>query len=705
MSRFVIYLLLISLLSFTIATDSSAQASKFPVYDDQRISRPGELPQFEPEDFIVNKNRLTQYPDGFLYGDHQTLKKLSDFLLSDPAGRDLWKKAIATVSGILNQWDFDRKGFGADRYIYNVPQLEDLSMVYLFSGHKELGRFIHEHVMQIAELPYEFWLHAELRGYNPEYPLGMLETSSLCTTIAMVLSATAELYSPPEKARIEAALRSKALLPCLNWLDKPRKNNFTAVISSGAYVAAAYFHDRNGMAKALNAMTGYLDGSIERDGSYGEGTGYFGYPIRTLLPTILVMDHEKRKKVFSTSGLRYSATWKVYPYLYASDPDGRIQPTILHFGDNSYKGPTGSDVNIILAVLYQDPLASWLMDKFEGTWDFRESLLVCSFPGEVVEPQSPGESKLSLLKIFDNGDCFIRSTWEDNGIVLAMRSGDGSRINFSHQRPELSSIGLGAYGEYLIVSSGSASYRSPLHYQWDRATRSANTITVDDRNQLFPGSGKSSWNKTDVSGFWVEGQPSAEVVQYGTGKMGDYMVNETAKAYHVPMKHVRRTVLFVRDPGYFVMIDNMEAVNSQHKYTWRVHLNNRDGQGKINAINQNHWHFSRPLANLDIYLFSDKQMETRIGQGYMHGTTRDYSPGGINEGKPGSSVELEAFNPEKTGSMTFYSILYPSKIGTLTPSVALTDGKIVVGKDTLTFSKEECIIERAGLTETYKLGK
>lgn len=705
MLRFKVYLSLIFLLSVTIATEGKAQKAKFPVYDDQRISRPAGLAEFEPSEFSIDRNRLAQYPDGFLYGDHQTLKKLEDFLLNDPKGRDLWKAATAEASEVLNRWDFDRKGFGADRYIYNVPQLENLSMVYLFSGHPELGRFIHGHMMQIADLPYEFWLHSELRGYNPEYPLGMLETSSLCTTIAMVLSATAELYSPPEKARVEAALRCKGLLPCLNWLDKPRKSNFTAVISSGAYVAAAYFRDRTGMAKALRAMTWYLDGSIERDGSYGEGLGYFGYPIRSLLPTILVMNHPARMKVFSSSGLRHSAVWEVYPYLYASGPDGRVQPTILHFGDNSYKGPTGPDVNIILSILYQDPLASWLMDKFEGPWDFRESLLACSSPGEMVKPKSPGESKLPLLKIFDNGDCFIRSTWEDNGIVLAMRSGDGSRINFNHQRPELSSIGLGAYGEYLIVSPGSASYRSPLHYQWDRATRSANTITVDDKNQLFPGSGKSTWNKTDVSGFWVQGQPKAEVIQCKTGVLADLIVNEAAQAYHVPMKHVKRSVLFVKDPGYFVMIDNIEAVNSQHKYTWRVHLNNRDGEGKIDAINQNHWHFSRPLADLDIYLFTDKQMETKIGQGYMHGPSRDYSPGGINEGKPGSSVELEAFNPEKNRSMTFYSVLYPSRIGTLAPPVEWRDGKLIVGKDTLTFSKEECIIRQAGLTEIHKLRK
>jgi hypothetical protein len=576
----------------------------------------------------------------------------------------------------------------------------------LFIGHRELGQFIHGHILQIAELPYEFWLHAELRGYNPEYPLGKLETTELCIAIALALSATTELYSPMEKTKIEDALRSKGLVPCLNWLDKPMKNNFTAVISSGAYVAATYFRDKNGMAKALRAMTGFLNGSIEKDGSYGEGPGYFVYPVRTLLPAILAMDHQQRKKVFSSYGLSHSAIWKVYPYLYALDAYGQIQPTILHFGDNHYINPVGDDiVNVIMAMLYQDPTAAWLMDKFKVSWNFKASLLTFSYEKEVVKPRNPKESGLPLLKIFDNGDCFIRSSWEDNGIVLAMRSGDGSKINFNHQRPELSSITMGAFGEYLIVSSGSASYRSPIHYQWDRATKSANTITIDDKNQLFPGSGKSPWNKTDISEFWTMGIPKAKIVQSGTGEMGDYLVNEAAKAYHIPMKHVRRTVLFVRNPGYFVMIDNIEAVNSQHKFTWRVHLNNRDERGEINTINQNHWHFSRPLANLDILLFSDQKLETRIGQGYMHGPGQDYNPGGINEGMLGSSIELEAFNQDKAQSMTFYSVLYPSKQGISVPQIKFTDGKLMIGKDALFFSKGACTIERDGFSETYKTKK
>lgn len=680
----------------------NGQTVKFPVYADQRIPEPDGLPQFSAGDFKVNLKRIDQFPNGFIYGDQQALKKLGEFLINDPNGCSLWNQETVLAAKILNQWDFDRTGFGADRYIYNISQLEDLSLIFLFSGHKQLGQFIRAHVMQVAELPFEFWLHSELRGFSPEKPLGMLETSSICTSLAVTLSVTPELYSPAELNKIKVALLNKGLNPCLNWLDNPRTNNFTAVISNGAFMAAKYLNNSEGRAKAVRTMAGYLNGCVEDDGSYGEGTGYFSYPISKILPALIIMNPEERQSVFGKTGLRNSASWKVYPYLYPSD-EKQDKSLIIHFGDNSFSGPTKDVVNTMFALLYQDQVASWLTEKFGREISFRERFLIYSFSEGMPQPQSPEEKKLPLVKVFNGGDCFIRSTWEDDGIVIGMRSGDGSRINFGHQRPELSSICMGAYGEYLIVSPGSASYRSPLHYTWDRVTRSANTITIDDKNQLFPGTGKGQWNTADVSDIWMQGNPKAEVVQSKEGKLSDLIVNEAARAYHVPMKYVRRSVIFIKDPGYFVIADRMEANESQHKYSMWLHLNNRDEQGNIKTINQNHWQFKRPLADLDIYVYSDQKMESKIGQGYMHGASRDYSPGGIYEGKPGSSIELEIYNPEKSQSLTYYSVLFPSQKGKSVPEVKFNGEKLTIGKDVITFSEGTATIKKGAQNENYKL--
>ncbi len=680
-----------------------AHAQGFPIYDNQRLARPEGLPQFQADDFIVNIERVSRFDKGTLYGSRESLRKTGEFLLTDPSGRKIWEAEAGKTARILNQWDLIRTGFGGERYIYCVSQIRDLSLVYLYTGHRELGLFLRGHMMQIAELPFEFWLHSELRGYRPEKPMGGLETAAVCLNISFALSATPDLFSDGERTAIEAALRTKGLQPCLNWLEKPWTNNWTAVVANGAFAAANYLNDAAAKATAMEVMTKYLNNTIETDGSYGEGLGYFDYPIGTLQPALLQMNADERSKTFSASGLRNSATWKVYPYLYAKNPDGTTSTSVVHFGDNSFAGPKGGTVDLMLALLYHDPLASWLMDQFGMTYNLRDILLLNSFANGIPSPKSPAQMNLPLVKVFDNGDCFIRSTWDDNGIVLGMRSGDGSRVKFTHQRPELGSISMGAYGEYLIVSAGSASYRSPLHYQWDKTTRSANTISIDDQNQLFPGTGKSNWNTTDISGFWRQGTPKAEVVECKIGNLADLIVNEVAKAYHVPMKHVRRSVLFVRDPGYFVIIDKIESTGSLHQYTWRLHLNNRDDQGIVTTVNRNHWQFTRPLANLDVYLFSDQPVETTTGKGYMHGAGRDYQPGGIHEGKLGSSVALEAFNPQKSTSINYYSVIFPTPKVQAAPKVQFSRGKIVIGDDVVTVLNGECTIEKQGLIEKYIL--
>lgn len=689
------------LLAVSLFAMARVQSQDFPIYQDLALAKPSGLPTFSAADFKVDKDRLDQYPGGFVGSDRQVLGKLSDYLLNDPDGRKVWAERASMSAKVLNQWDFDRKGF--ERYVYQVHQLQELSLVYLFTGHKALGQFIRGHVLQISRLPFEFWLHAELRGYNPARPTGGLETSALCTTVAMVASAGSDLFSVGEKSQIAATLKEKGLDPCLTWLLGGRTNNWLAVVASGAYTAATYLQDGEGMDKALDGMVKYVNGSIEADGSYGEGKGYFDYPIGSLFPALLVMDPAKRVSIFSSSGLRYSATWMVYPYLFSSDSASRN--TVLHSGDNSYSGSMDSKVGLILGYLLNNPIAIWLMERFEKAPDLRELLFMYATPTILHQPSSPAQSGLPLVKKFDNGDAYIRSSWDEDGIVLLMRSGNGSLVNYSHQRPEIGSISLGAYGEYLVVSPGSASYRSPLRYQWDLATKSANTITIDQQNQLFPErSVRTSWNTVGVPAYWQDGNPKAAIVLGESGELADVLVNNMAGAYHVPMEQMTRMVLFVKDPGYYVVVDWMSAKNGLHQYSWRIHLNNRDGQGKLKQLAKgSHWHFARSRAGLDIHVFSDRPVASETGNGYMHGTSRDYSPGGVNEGKLGSSIGLEVSSLGVSKEQVYYAVLYPVRQGGKAPAVKQTADGIIVGKDMLAFANGECVIQQNGKTEKHKI--
>ncbi|MBN2640831.1 MAG: hypothetical protein JXR78_04215 [Victivallales bacterium] len=461
---------------FTVLSD--AKAYKYPIFADQKLSRPTGLRHILPNEIQVNIEHVSRHQPDRLFSNPEALKKLAEFYRDTPEGLVEWRRMTGRTAEILNNWDFRRKGLAGARYTYRVRTIADLAICYLLSGHMELGQFIRGHTLLAASLPIEFWLHSELRGYDSGKPLGKLETAMLSSAIAMTLSLAGDLFAPEEKIQVKNALKQKGLIPCMNWINETtKKNNFVAVICSGAYITARYFGEYEGMKKARQTMSKYLNSSIEPDGSYGEGLGYFVYPISEIARAVVFMSPEEQQKTFASSGLRFSAQWQAYPYFYLSDREKRPRPYLIHFSDNScYQTPT---VIITQAVLFRDGIAMWLHKKFQSPINWLNRLFMYSQTEKLPEPQSPAKLGLPLIKTFDNGDNFIRSSWDDNSIVLGLRSGNGSRIEFSHQRPELNSICMGAYGEYLIVSPGSASYRSPLRYLWDMATRSANTISID----------------------------------------------------------------------------------------------------------------------------------------------------------------------------------------------------------------------------------
>lgn len=227
-------------------------------------------------------------------------------------------------------------------------------------------------------------------------------------------------------------------------------------------------------------------------------------------------------------------------------------------------------------------------------------------------------------------------------------------------------------------------------------------MTVDGKNQLFPGKGNSAWIKVDVKSFWAEGKPTAEVVQMKTGDFADLLVSEAKQSYHLPLHHARRAVLFVRDPGYFVIVDHLAAEEGDHRYDWRLHLNQRDGKARLEEIGAAAWRFTRPRATLDIHLWADLPISTGVEPGHMHGPDRDYSPGGENEGKPGSSIELAAWNAEKSRALTFLAVLIPRPTGGKTLAAHREGDSYRIGEDSIRRVDGALTLTRGSRVETFR---
>lgn len=577
-----------------------------------------------------------------LFFSREQLSALPQLVRTNPLVAGVWEGLRTKVLRALMQGAFPG---GKQPYIYDlIGGLPDFALVYLLTRDAATGKFLRAAVLDAIARPMEFWIHAELRRFDPTMPVGGLETAHLTSGLSMVLAWAPDLFTEEELASIRHALRMKGLEPCLRWLERnTTRNNWTAVMGSGAYIAGKVLRDSQAMALAESKLGEYLE-LVEADGSYSEQIGYFNYGIRSLIPGLLAMGLERTTPLLKQSGLKDSLTWMVYYFAFvAGEGDGKYQPGRLNFGDDDYTTNPDYIVTYLLSAVLQDGLGIWLTERYHGSgtaaadadWLLLAVLGACQ--DQVPAAVSPEERRLPLRRAFDNGVGVIRSSWEENGVVLGLRSGGAGRTQYSHDRPDRNALVLFAGGEYLLVAPGRASYRSPLRSSWDLKTSSHNTITFNQADQ----------SKT----------PVANIIKTYTDDRVDYLVSEAAPSYVNNPEKVRRHVLYVKDPGYFVVWDEI-AARSAEIVDLHWHMNNGDGQGRLVQQAAGQWVFTRPRAGLQIYSFSTTPTESYVGQGIMH-KGYSYYPGDPNEGNWGSSIKLRISTKEPVAAVSFYTVLRP----------------------------------------------
>ena len=664
------------------------------IYEDYSIPVPeGKPASIDAGDLVLTDRFLPLYPDGISIADNEGLHTLYNYYKNDPQGCKEWQNLQSKAITAVSSWDMEQ--LIHKRYVYSVTYLEQLARVYIFTGNEHVSDFIRGHLAKMASLPQDFWSHAELRtNYFSKKEegryYGFIETAYINQSLPTAITAVRRNMSPEEIETIEKAWYQKGHLAGVHWLeDLMTLHNFTAVIAAGVLCSSKYFGDEDARALALKGLKYYACEALYPDGSCGEGYPYYQYPLGQLFKAALAMDPEEINATFGESPIRGSMIWRVYGQLFDTDSEGRQKKARLSFCDGHYMDNTMTGVDEPAAfsrLVFSDPLAAWYATRF-GQKDnlnivlLRAKLRKGDASATEPAPKGPAELGLPLMKSFDCGDCFMRKGWDDNGICLSMRVGDGAAAkNHPHNRPEINSIALGAYGEYLIVTSGCSSYRSPIRTNYDLRTRAANTVTVDGMNQKYPFKSKEPWV--------VRGEPKSELTAFETLPDGSmYMRNEVKELYHIPMREAYRSVRFFPEEGFFVVRAVLVPEDGQnHCFESYMHIYNRDFASRVRG-GASSLKIERPSADLYFAVRSKGKPELFQGEGYLHGPAgRDYDPGGPQEGKKGSAIELGW--REESGQLDLVTVIYPKKAGAKAPKIRfLSEEKINVDGKTITLDK------------------
>jgi hypothetical protein len=675
-----------------MALPSLAQQTleQFPKYTDFSIPCPDYSTEITIDDLELTDNYLDCYPDGLFIVSNKELHALYKFYKDDSDGMESWRELQRQAVQVISSWDIRGfvgaeaavlSSFGSSRYVYTLSTLKNLSIVYVFTGNQLLSTFIRSHLVKMAGLPYEFWVHAELRGYNSKHPAGALETAGLNKMLCYAIPAVKRDMTDAEFEMIETAWREKGHVTTYNWLEHFSPNNWTAVISCGLLHSATYFDDDKGRKRALAGLKYYIDRTIEPDGSYSEGYGYFAYPIGELFNSALLMTPAEIQELFGSANLRESMTWRIYGHIFDVGEDGTPGYIRISYGDNGYGNEAASEdkPSLLAKYIYHDGIASWIRKKYKSRNSFDGVLFAAKFNNAVVAPISPSEAGLPNVRAFDSGDLFIRDGWSDEGIVLGMKFGDlGSRVEYSHARPELHSIAFAAFGEYFIVTPGSASYRSRIYNEYDICTRASNTITIDGMNQKSPRNPSYKEGRWDNRQVWVKGYPHAALMKLEHMQDGGAIVrSEANNAYHIDMKEASRTIRFIPEGGFFIISDVMNPNDGkEHMYDYRLHFFNRDEKTVVSG-NSQAVKVQRPTADLYIAVTGNAEMELHRNDGYMHAPFgRDYDENGPRQGKLGSAIELDW--KAKTNRFAVTTVLYPKRSGDKAPAIRISEREVVV---------------------------
>lgn len=619
-------------------------------------------PALSMDEFVLDDAHIQRVAAQSRLYNPAALLALADYYRNDAGGQRAFRGLCAGTIRILRHGDYLPSENYSDE-IYRVNPTTP-ALVYFLTGHERTGAFLHNNLLAIMDKPLSFWLHAERFPHTMASKTASLLSGSLMSRVVPALDFTWQLFSADEQQRIAAALREKGLQPGLRYCNGKGNNNWLAVIASGTHLAARFLQDAAAHERTLAVMQSYLDSTIEDDGSYGEGTQYLLYPIGELIGPAAAMSPAERDRVFRSSSLARAPEWLPYCHPFVTFDKSKIR---MLFHDGQQFANASTTGLIFLAALTGSGYAVELNHRLDGSgnpsnWEYR--ILAHDL---AVLPAARALEELPLVRAFDNGESFIRSGWRPGAQVMAMLSGGRTRVGFSHHRPYRNGIVFAAFGEYLLVNPGHSSYRGAVRREWDMLTRSGNTITIDGKNQLFPSKSQDA--------RYVEGEPRAVTLVTTAGGLVDIMVSEAAGSYQPVMDSVRRTVIFVRDAGYWLIWDQLRG-NEAHRYDSFWHVHNLDGNTELSAVAPNRWLLRRPLADMTIHCLCAAPLAAQINPGIIH-RRYAYNPGGDNEGKAGSAMELQIAAAEPCANWDLVTLLAPAPKDQLRQfSAQLADGRV-----------------------------
>lgn len=306
----------------------------------------------------------------------------------------------------------------------------------------------------------------------------------------------------------------------------------------------------------------------------------------------------------------------------------------VNFGDGSLTGSGARTLRLLLANGFDDPSYHWYITRTDT--GLTDPLGLVYHRAQPREEATEALSKTCLYP--DIGWAMMRSSWQDDATLLAVKSG----FTWNHAHPDAGSFILFHGGKPLISDSGNCSYSRREYTSYYRHSRAHNVILHDGQAQLPEDCGHGD------RGVVHEGQVAHLMDLAGIR----YVLADATGPTSWKFSRNYRHVLWVDD--VILIVDDIRA-HEPGQLEWLLHFQGQASEQDSSIVLSNgptSRAIVKPLFPKDLSMVRRK---------------------GLKDHDPDTEVEYLALLPDKTGrDMKFITAILPLKASQEEPEVEVT---------------------------------
>ena len=500
------------------------------------------------------------------------------YLLHTDANIDRLKKLIEKNEEIRDAWQKQKDA--ADQLLeqdrFGAADCQVLGLVYRMTGGDKYAEAIKKILLE--QVKRSTWEGSDLLSRTPSWQggLGVAHNSFF---LSIGYDCAHNYLSPKERKEIAEGLARLGVQPQLHdWLDAGTNMHTFDTMGHNWWSACVYIAGftslaiRNEVPEAenwvkqieatapewFNYSGDLLQNKIptfDRNGGFWESVNYANFGVSQYLLFRLALQNVMPEYRQSDIPILDKITDFFISTTYYVKDDKSMS---VNFGDGSIERNGNACAVLLWNLGYHKERYAWYI-SWVAHGDDKEGLQLDTPNGLILLPELP---ELSADYKPDLGDSFIypdmgwatmRSSWENNATMLAVKSG----LSWNHAHADAGSYILFHNGKNLIIDSGNSSYGNPLYPQYYCQSEAHNVVLFEGQGQERRDPYFGSANHATIHNL------------LDNGKFKYVLADATGPYAHNLLRNYR-SFLWVGD--VILVIDDLLAYEPG-KFEWLLHYN------------------------------------------------------------------------------------------------------------------------------------